>query len=225
MFIYIFTLSVTDNKKVEDANHSFAEKTKTKCVTIRSYDHLFMKNDEVPKKDVKMKPLSSLHLYHTFGIEPEAEKDDFSSYKLNLSNVTALVKSFRDDLYVIVNRRRQLLISLDGIYYRICGPFKNEYRGHVTAVHFYGNVFVMGFDSGHFSVFFTQGPFDLMSLDLEKCRPNFEGQVCIDQIKDIDIAPGIEFDNDVDAEVHVSLATHEAVYLIVIRNNVSETEE
>merc|ERR1712038_1999781 len=98
-----------------------------------------------PKKDVKMKPLSSLHLYHTFGIEPEAEKDDFSSYKLNLSNVTALVKSFRDDLYVIVNRRRQLLISLDGIYYRICGPFKNEYRGHVTAVHFYGNVFVMGF--------------------------------------------------------------------------------
>ena len=208
---------MTDNPKVEDANQSFSEKTKTKCVTIRSYDHLFMKHDEVPKKDLKMKLLSSLHLYQTFGIELERSGDqkDYSSYRLNLSNVTALVKFFRDDLYVIVNRRRQLLISLDGIYYRICGPFKNEYRGHVTAVHFYGNVFVMGFDSGHFSVFFTKGgPFDLMSLDLGKSRPNFEGQVCIDQIIDIDIAPG-RLDT---GEVHVALATHEAIHLIVIKN-------
>ena len=182
--------------------------TKDKYVPIRSYDHLFMKNDK-PKKDVKMKPLSTLHLYKTFGIE---RGEDYSNYHLNLATVTALVKLFRDDLYVIVNRRRQLLISLDGLYYRICGPFKNEYRGHVTAVHFYGNVFVIGFDSGHFSVFFTKGPFDLMSLDLEK-RPNFEGQVCTDQITDIDIAPG-RFDTE---EVHVALATRESVHFFVIK--------
>ena len=172
-----------------------------RIVTITSTDD-FHRQNHIKKQ--KFLSLSTQDLYETFGLV----REQYNKQQLDLNLVTIFTKVFRDDFYVLLNRRRQLLISTDGCNFRIYGPFRNERKGHITAMTFYANVFVMGFDSGHFWVFFSKGPFDLMCTNLEE-NPHFEGSVQ-DTICDIDISPGTN------VEIRVAVATSESVKLFVI---------
>ena len=192
------TLVVSDN--LYDQKEELEQNVK--YTTIRSTDYMFLPNEKI--QEVKLLCLSNKELQESFGIVPEI----YSKLQLDLNMMSIFTKVYRDDLYIICSRRRQLLISVNGQHFRIVGPFKNKLRGHVTAVTFYANVFVIGFDSGHFSVFFTKGSFDLMTMDFEE--PHFKSQTN-EAIKDIDIAPGGNRE-----EVCFLITTCESVQLYVI---------
>ena len=80
---------------------------------------------------------------------------------------TKFAKIFHDDLFVICTKNRQICLSVDGVHFKICGPFKNATLGHVSCVLYYANIFCLGFTCGTIYAYFTKDPIDLLQKNLE----------------------------------------------------------
>ena len=77
--------------------------------------------------------------------------------KIDLTQDVIWAKIFDDNLFVILNKKRQLLISTDGTNFSTYGPLKDFRKGHVTCVTYFANVFATGFSTGEVWLFFTKG--------------------------------------------------------------------
>ena len=64
--------------------------------------------------------------------------------KIDLTQDVIWAKIFDDNLFVILNKKRQLLISTDGTNFSTYGPLKDFRKGHVTCVTYFANVFATG---------------------------------------------------------------------------------
>ena len=135
-------------------------------------------------KSIRLNCLPFEDLCHVLGVVPEKDK------KLDLSNLLFWGKIYADDIFVLLTIRRQLLISIDGVHFKAVGPFRDASKGHLTTVHFFANVFAMGFTSGHIYLYTIHNPIDLLSMDFE--APKVILETGHNQIVGIDIGPGIE---------------------------------
>ena len=77
--------------------------------------------------------------------------------KIDLTQDVIWAKIFDDNLFVILNKKRQLLISTDGTNFSTYGPLRDFRKGHVTCVTYFANVFATGFSTGEVWLFFTKG--------------------------------------------------------------------
>lgn len=133
-------------------------------------------------KSVQMTCLSKEQLLKCL----EVPKDE----KMDIWKCVKWGKVYRDDLFLMLNKKHQLLISIDGFYFKAYGPFKNVYGlGQVTSVVYFSDVFVLGFSSGHIRIYFVPNPIDLLNLDFDDCMEFEAGQ---DPILNLDLAPGLE---------------------------------
>ena len=74
---------------------------------------------------VKMSSLPTKKLFECFGIQSEKGK------RIDLFTNVFWAKIFHDDLFVILTKKRQLLLSIDGINFSACGPMKDLNKGIV----------------------------------------------------------------------------------------------
>jgi len=111
---------------------------------------------------VKMSSLPTKKLFECFGIQSEKGK------RIDLFTNVFWAKIFHDDLFVILTKKRQLLLSIDGINFSACGPMKDLNKGHVTCVTYFANVFAIGFATGDIWLFFIKSPLDFHNLDFEE---------------------------------------------------------
>ena len=77
--------------------------------------------------------------------------------KIDLTQDVIWAKIFDDNLFVILNKKRQLLISTDGTNFSTYGPLKDFRKGHVTCVTYFANIFATAFSTGDIWLFFTKG--------------------------------------------------------------------
>ena len=136
-------------------------------------------------KTKKMSILPRKKLFECLGVVPEQGK------KIDLSTNVFWAKIFHDDLFIILTKRRQLLISIDGNNFSEYGPFKDKEKGHVTCVTYYANVFAMGFSSGDIWLFFIRGTLDFYSMDFDKPNVTFKVGEIPGPITSIDINLGL----------------------------------
>ena len=132
----------------------------------------------------KLACLPSEDLYHCLGVIPEKNK------KLDLSGLLNWGKIFGDDLFFLLTRRRQLLLSTDGVHFKAVGPFKDDQRGHLSTLHYFANILALGFTCGQISIHAIKNPIDIFTMDFE--TPEVILKAGNDQIIGIDIAPGVE---------------------------------
>ena len=79
---------------------------------------------------VKMSSLPTKKLFECFGIRSEKGK------RIDLFTNVFWAKIFHDDLFVILTKKRQLLLSIDGINFSACGPMKDLNKGIVFSLWF-----------------------------------------------------------------------------------------
>ena len=79
---------------------------------------------------------------------------------------------------------------MDGVHFKICGPFKTSNRGHVTCVTYYSNIFILGFACGTLNIYFTKDPINLLSMDLD--NPGVTLKADVWPLISIDVKVGIE---------------------------------
>jgi len=95
---------------------------------------------------------------------------------------------FRDDVYIIITKARELLVSADGLFYRHYTRsdfqcFENE---HISACYFIMNLFIIGTSNGSLKGYIVPKSSDLLHLDLEK--PSWTEKVATEsEIKNIDV--------------------------------------
>ena len=112
-----------------------------------------------------------------------------SNQKIDLTQDVIWAKIFDDNLFVILNKKRQLLISTDGTNFSTYGPLKDFRIGHVTCVTYFANVFATGFSTGEVWLFFTKGPHDFHILDFDK--PNVALKAGFDPITSLTLGLGL----------------------------------
>jgi hypothetical protein len=112
-----------------------------------------------------------------------------SNQKIDLTQDVIWAKIFDDNLFVILNKKRQLLISTDGTNFSTYGPLKEFRKGHVTCVTYFANVFATGFSTGEVWLFFTKGPHDFHILDFDK--PNVTLKAGFDPITSLTLGLGL----------------------------------
>ena len=154
-------------------------KSKKDLVLINSSNHFGV-------KCVAMKNVDHKELLQLLGYLPEG----YSGTQIDLKTTTNFAKIYHDDLFVLITKLRQILISVDGVHFKICGPFRTSKRGHVTSVTYYSNIFVLGFACGTLNIYFTKDPIDLLSVDFDK--PGVTLKADIWPLISIDVKMGIQ---------------------------------
>jgi len=138
--------------------------------------------DPTRSQSVQMSSLPRQKLMEHFGITSETGRIDMGTHVL-------WAKIFHDDLYVILTKEYQLLISIDGNNFSACGPFNDLGKGHVTSVTYFANVFVIGFATGRVWLFFVKGPLDFHNLDFN--QPNVTLKAGNEPIISLDLGLGL----------------------------------
>jgi len=138
--------------------------------------------DPSRSQSVFMSSLPRKKLLEYFGITTETGRIDMAAHVL-------WAKIFHDDLFVILTKKYQLLISIDGNYFSACGPFNDVGKGHVTSVTYFANVFVIGFATGQVWLFFVKGPLDFHNLDFN--QPNVALKAGNEPITSLDLGLGL----------------------------------
>jgi len=138
--------------------------------------------DSSRSQSVKMVSLPRKKLLECFGITAETGRIDMATHVL-------WAKIFHDDLFVILTKKNQLLISIDGNNFSACEPFNDLEKGHVTSVTYFANVFAIGFATGQVWIFFVKGPLDFHYLDFN--LPNVTLKAGDDPITSLDLGLGL----------------------------------
>ena len=128
---------------------------KKNLVLINSSNHFGVKTVSMKQSQDPQK------IFKIFGHIPE----DYRVNILDLAPSTLFARIFHDDCFVLCTKTRQICISVDGVHFKICGPFKNSERGHVSAVIYYANIFALAFTCGTIQAYFTKDPIDLLSIN------------------------------------------------------------
>jgi hypothetical protein len=87
--------------------------------------------------------------------------------QLDLAGPITWARLFHDDLFVLVTKRRQLMMSVDGCFFRLCNPFEESPGHSLSCVLFYANVLILGSTGGHIWAYFTKDSIDLMSKNMQ----------------------------------------------------------
>ena len=133
-------------------------------------------------------PEESVEISKMFKISPSLPRKKYNQ-KIDLTQDVIWAKIFDDNLFVILNKKRQLLISTDGTDFSTYGPLKDFRKGHVTCVTYFANVFATGFSTGEVWLFFTKGPHDFHILDFDK--PNVALKAGFDPITSLTLGLGL----------------------------------
>ncbi len=106
-----------------------------------------------------------------------------------LATSSMWAQMFHDNVVVIVNKMRQLLISVDSVHYRLVDPCAKFPGEKVSALTYSGNVMFIGTTLGRVMSFHVKNSIDLMTLDFQK--PTWiEGPIqCLNPVVKFDVAP------------------------------------
>lgn len=105
--------------------------------------------------------------------------------QIHFNTCVQWAKIFHDDLYVLLTAKRQMLLSVDGVFYR---TFALQNGQFATAVNYHANVLFVGTNSGFLMAYKTMDPVQLMVLDEQKTCWTRHFDVAAEPIVDIDVA-------------------------------------
>lgn len=155
-------------------------------------------------KSIKVKLLPKEHLFKMLGNE------------LNLAKSVIWSKVFHDDLFAMISSENELLLSIDGVYFKTCSSRVHGLK--VTCVTYFANLFLVGFCNGLIRFYFIKnGGIDFINLDLDKdfgCEFNTGS---MKSIIDLDFCTGALNKDSKDSleQSHVTLvATTESVIYV-----------
>jgi len=95
---------------------------------------------------------------------------------------------FRDDVYIIITIANELLVSVDGLFYRhyTRSDFECFENAHVSACYFIMNLLIIGTSNGSLKGYTVPKSSDLLQLDFDK--PSWTEKVATEsEIKNIDV--------------------------------------